>query len=113
MRVSASGTARVKGLQGPETMLGAGSLETRTALTSLSFDELKLAVERVDFGRDIEDAGVGLMVAGDLCGQPPVIGAAGQFNGLMVRRRLATDGVDEPHWKRLSGGVADIGGGGV
>ena len=85
MRVSASGTTRVKGLQGPETMLSAGSLETGTALTSLRFDELQLAVERVDFGRNIEDAGVGLMVAGDLCGQAPVIGAAGQLDGLMIR----------------------------
>ena len=84
MRVSASGATRIKGLQGPETMLSAGSLETRTALTSLRFDELQLTVKRVDLGRDVEDAGVGLVVAGDLCGQAPVIGAAGQFNGLMV-----------------------------
>ena len=113
MRVSASGATSVEGLQSPEALLGAGSLEARATLTSLRLDELQLAVERVDLGRDIEDAGVSLVVAGDLRGQPPVIGAAGQFNGLVVRRRLAADGVDEPHWKRLSGGVADVGGGGV
>ena len=113
MRVSASGATCVKGLQGPETMLGAGSLEARATLTSLRLDELQLAVERVDLGRDVEDAGVGLVVTGDLCGQAPVIGATGQIHGLVIGRRLAADGVDEPHRKWLGGGVADIGGGGI
>ena len=67
----------------------------------------------MNFGCDIEDAGVGLVIASNFCRQAPVVGAASQIHGLVVGRRLATDGVDEPHWKRLGGGVADIGGGGV
>ena len=113
MRVSTSGTASIKGLQGPETMLGTGSLEARATLTSLRLDELQLAVERVDLGRDIENASVGLVVAGDLCCQAPVVGAAGQIHGLVVGRRFAADGIDEPHREWLGGGVADVRGGGV
>ena len=113
MRVSASGATGVKSLQGSEAMLGASSLETRVTLTSLCLGELQLAVECVDLGRDVEDTGVGLMVTSDLCCQAPIVGAAGQIHGLMVGRRLATDGIDEPHWKRLGGGVADVGGGGI
>ena len=94
-------------------MLGAGPLEATATLTSLGLNELQLAVKGVNLGRDIEDTGVRLMVAGDLCCQPPIVGTAGQIHGLVIRRRLATDGVDEPHWERLGGGVADIGGGGV
>ena len=67
----------------------------------------------MDLGRDVEDASVGLMITSDLCCQAPIVGAAGQIHGLMVGQRLATDGVDEPHWKWLGGGVADVGGGGV
>ena len=52
------------------------------------------------------------MVVGDLGGQPPVVRATGQFNGLMVGRQLPGDGVDEPHWEWLGGGILDIGGGG-
>ena len=84
MRVSASGAMSVKGLQGPKTMLGAGSLEARATLTSLRLDELQLAVERVDFGRDVEDTSIGLVVAGDLCCQAPIIGATGQIHGLVI-----------------------------
>ena len=40
MRVGASGTASVKSLQGPETLLGAGSLEATSTLTSLSLSDL-------------------------------------------------------------------------
>ena len=113
MRVSASGATSVKGLQGPEAVLGAGSLEARATLTSLCLDELQLAVERVDFGRDIENTSVSFMVAGDLCRQAPIVGAAGQIHGLVIRGGLASDGVDEPHWKWLGGGVVYIGGGSV
>ena len=67
----------------------------------------------MDLGRDVEDTGVGLMVTSDFRGQTPVVGAAGQVHGLMIRRRLAADGVDEPHWKWLGGGVADVGGSGI
>ena len=94
-------------------MLGAGSFEASTTLMSLCLDELQLAVECVNFGRDIEDAGVGLMIPGDLCRQTPIVGAAGQVHGLVIGSRFAADGVDEPHRKWLGGGVADIGGGSV
>ena len=67
----------------------------------------------MDLGRDVEDAGVRLVIAGDLCRQTPVVGAGGQVHGLMIRRRLAADGIDEPHWKWLGGGVANVRGGGV
>ena len=113
MRVSASGATSVESLQGSETVLSACSLEAGATLTSLCLGELQLAVERVDFGRDIEDAGVGLVITSDLCRQAPIVSATGQIHGLVVGRRLATDGVDEPHWKRLGGGVADVRGGGV
>ena len=84
MRVSASGATSVKSLQGSEAMLGAGSLEARATLTSLCFGELQLAVERVDLGRDVKDASVSLVIAGDLRCQAPVVGAAGQVQGLVV-----------------------------
>ena len=113
MRVSASGAASVESLQGSEAVLGAGSLEARATLTSLSLGELQLAIECMDLGRDVEDASVGLVIASDLCRQAPIVGAAGQIHGLMVGRRLAADGVDEPHRKWLGRGVADVRGGGV
>jgi hypothetical protein len=113
MRVSASGTTSVEGLQGPKTVLGAGSLEARATLPSLRLGELQLAVERMDLGRDVEDAGVGLVIAGDLGRQPPVVGATGQIHGLVVGRRLPADSVDEPHREWFSGGVADVGGGSI
>ena len=93
--------------------MGAGSLEAASTLTSLGLGELQLAVERVNLGCDVEDAGVGLVITSDFCRQSLVIGAAGQIHGLVIGRRLAADGIDEPHWKRLGGGVADIGGGGI
>ena len=55
---------------------------------------------------------VHFVVVGNLGGQPPIIRAAGQLNGLMVGRRLPGDGVDEPHWEWLGGGILNIGGGG-
>ena len=113
MRVSAGGATSVKSLQGSEAVLGVGSLEARATLTSLCLDELQLAVERVDFGRDVEDTGVGLMVASDFRCQAPIVGAAGQLHSLVVGGRLAADGINEPHWKWLGGGITDIGGGSV
>ena len=113
MCVSASGAASIKGLQSPETLLGASSLEAASALTSLCLDDLQLAVEGVDLGRDVEDTSVRLVIASDLGCQAPVVSAAGQIPGLVVGRRLPTDSVDEPHWEWLSGGVADVGGGSV
>ena len=113
MRIGASGASSVKSLQGSEAMLGAGSLEAATALASLCLDELQLAVKGMNLGRDVEDACVRLVIASDLCCQTPVVRAAGQIHGLVVGRRLPTDGIDEPHWKWLSGGIADVGGGSV
>ena len=113
MRVSASGTASVESLQSSETMLGAGSLEARATLTSLRLDELQLTIERMDLGRDVEDAGIGLVISCDLGRQSPVFGVAGQIHGLVIGRRLPADSVDEPHREWLGGGVADVGGGGV
>ena len=94
-------------------MLGACSFEAGATLTRFCLGELQLAVKRVNLGRDVEDTGVGFMITSDLCRQAPIVGAAGQFQGLVVGRRLAADGIDEPHWKRLGGGIADVGGGGV
>ena len=113
MRVSASGAASIESLQGSEAMLGAGSFEAGATLTSLCLDELQLAIECMDLGRDIEDASVGLVIACDLGRQPPVVGAAGQIHGLVVRGRLPANSVDEPHGEWLGGGVADVGGGGI
>ena len=94
-------------------MLGSSSLEAAATLTSLCLDELQLAVERMDFGRDVEDAGVRLVVSSDLRRETPVVRTAGQVHGLVIRGGLASDGVDEPHGEWLSGGITDIGGGGV
>ena len=113
MRVSAGGATSVKSLQGPEAVLSACPFEAGATLTSLCLSELQLAVECVNFGRDVEDTGVSLVITSDLCRQAPIVGAAGQVHGLVVRRRFAANGVDEPHRKRLGGGVADIRGGGV
>ena len=113
MRVSASGAASVESLQGSETVLSPSSLEAATTLTSLRLDELQLAIERMDLGRDVEDAGIRLVVSGDLSREAPIVRAAGQVHGLVVRGGLASDGIDEPHGEWLGGGIADVGGGGV
>ena len=94
-------------------MLGPSSLEARATLTSLCLDELQLAIERMDFCRDIEDASVRFMIAGDLGREAPVVCAASQIRGLMIRGGLASDGVDEPHGEGLGWGVADVRGGSV
>ena len=94
-------------------MLGASSLEAATTLASLRLDELQLAIERMDLGGDIEDAGVRLVVSSDLGCEAPIVRAAGQVHGLVIRGGLASDGVDEPHGKWLGGGITDVGGGGV
>ena len=113
MCIGTSGATSVEGLQGPETVLGSCPFEAGATLTSLCLGELQLAVERVNLGRDVEDASVGLVITSDLRHQTPVVGATGQIHGLVVRRRLATDGVDEPHWKGFGRRVADVGGGGI
>ena len=113
MHVGASGATSVQSLEGSEMVLGMGPLEMATALTTSGLDHLQLAVERVYLCRDIEDTSVHFVVAGDLGGQPPVVRAASQLHGLMVGGRLPRDGVDEPHWEWLSGGITDVGGGGV
>ena len=84
MRVSAGGAASVKSLQGSEAVLGASSLEAGATLTSLCLDELQLAIECMDLGRDVEDTSVGLMITSDLRRQAPVVGAACQVHGLVV-----------------------------
>ena len=93
--------------------MGPSSLEAATTLASLRLDELQLAIERMDLGRDVEDAGVRFVVSGDLSCEAPVVRATSQIRGLMIRGGLASDGVDEPHWEWLGGGVADVGRSGV
>ena len=85
MRVGTGGTTSVQGLQSPETLWSTSTLEATTALTSGCLDDLELAVKRMDFGRDIEDAGVGLVVPSDLSCQSPIVGAASQIQGLVIR----------------------------
>ena len=113
MCVSAGGAASVESLQGSEAVLGSSPLEAATTLTSLRLDKLQLAIERVDLCRDIENAGVHFVVSGDFSCEAPIVRATGQIRGLVIRGGLASDGVDEPHWEWLGGGVADVGGGGV
>ena len=67
----------------------------------------------MNLSRDVEDAGIRLVVASDLGRQSPIVRAAGQIHGLMIGRRLPADGVNEPHWKWLGEGVADVRGGRV
>ena len=112
MRIGASGTTSVEGLQSPETLGGAGTFEAAMALTSACLDDLQLAIERVDFCRNVEDTSVGLVVAGNLSHQSPVVGATGQLHGLQVGRRLSRDGVDKPHGEWLGRGVTNVRGGG-
>ena len=97
MRINASRAAGVQGLKGSEVVLGVSPLEMATTLATGCLDNLQFAVKRVHLGRDVEDAGVRLVVASDLGCQTPVIRAAGQVHGLVVRGCLARDGVDEPH----------------
>ena len=93
--------------------MSVGPLEATATLACAHLDDLQFAVEGVDLGGDVEDSGVGVVIAGDLRRQTPVIGAAGQLCGLMIGGRLASDGVDEPHGEWLCRGVADVGGGGI
>ena len=86
MHISMSGVTSVEGLKGPEAMLSVSPLEAASALMTSHLDDVQLTVERMYLGHDIEDAGVGLMVASELGGQSPVIGAAGQVHGLVVGR---------------------------
>ena len=67
-------------------MCGASSLEAAAALTAGRLGDLQLAIEHVLLRRDVEDAGVGLVVTRDLGGQPPVVGASSQFHGLVIGR---------------------------
>ena len=71
-------------MEGPEAVLGVCSLEAATALTTGCLDDLQLAIERVYLGRDVEDSRVRVVVAGDLGGQPPIVGALSQLHGLMI-----------------------------
>jgi hypothetical protein len=87
-RISTGGAASVEGLKGPETMLGASPLETATTLTTGRFNDLHLAVEGVDLRSDVEDAGIGLVVASELSCQAPIVRASGQVHGLVIGRRL-------------------------
>ena len=89
-------------------MLGPSSLEAATTLTSLRLDELQLTIERMDFGRDVKNAGVRFVIAANLCCEAPIVRAAGQIHGLMIRGGLASDGVDEPHREWLGGGITDV-----
>ena len=112
MRISAGGVTGVEGLEGPKAVLSVSPLEATATLATGCLNNLQLAVERMYLGRDVEDAGIGLVVASDLSGQPPVVGAADQVHGLMVGRQLPGDGVDEPHGERLGRSVAYVRGGG-
>ena len=93
-------------------MRGSSSLETTAALMSARLDDLKFAVECVDLGRDVENAGVSLVIVSDLSCQPPIVGAAGQVQGLVIGRRLPGNGIDKPHGEWLGGRVANVRGGG-
>ena len=113
MCVGTSRSASIKSLEGPKSVLSLGSFETAATLTGLRFDQLQLAIERVDLSRDVENAGVRLVISGDLGREPPVVRAAGQVHGLVVRRGLTPDGVDEPHREWLGGRITDVRRGGV
>ena len=102
MCVGAGRATSVQSLQGSEAVLGSGSLEAATTLTSLRLDELQLTIERMDFGRDVEDAGIRLVIATDLRGEAPIVRASGQIHGLVIRGGLASDGVDEPHCRGVN-----------
>ena len=86
MRVSASGATGVEGLEGSETVLGASSLEAAATLTTSHLDNLQLTVERVYLGCDIEDAGVGFVIASELGCQASIIRTVGQVHSLVIRR---------------------------
>ena len=86
MRVSTSGATGVEGLEGSETVLGASSLEAAATLTTSHLDNLQLTVERVYLGCDIEDAGVGFVIASELGCQASIIRTVGQVHSLVIRR---------------------------
>ena len=113
MYVGTRGATSIQRLEGSEALLSMGPLEATVTLARARLDDLQFAVEGMDLGGDVEDPGVRFMVAGNFRHQTPVIGAMGQFRGLMIGGRLASDGVDEPHGEWLCGGVADVGGGSV
>jgi hypothetical protein len=76
------------GLEGSETVLGASSLKVAATLTTSRLDNLQLTVERVTvyLGCDIEDAGVGFVIASELGCQASIIHTAGQVHSLVIRR---------------------------
>ena len=75
-------------MKGSEAMRGTSPFEVAVALMAGCLDDLQLTIERVYLGRDVEDTGVGLVVLCKLGGQPPVVGASGQFHGLVVGRQF-------------------------
>ena len=93
-------------------MLCTSPLETAAAMTSAGLDDLQLAVECVDLGRDVESVSIGLVIASDFGRQAPVIGATSQIHGLVVGRRLPRNGVNDPHGEWLGRGIVNVGGGG-
>ena len=64
--------------------MGVSPLKAAAALMTGGFDHLQLAVERVYLGHDVEDTSVRLVITGDFSSQPPIVRAAGQFDGLVV-----------------------------
>ena len=75
-------------MKGSEAMRGTSPFEAAVALMAGRLDDLQLTIEHVYLGHDVEDTGVGLVVLCELGGQPPVVGASGQFHGLVVGRRF-------------------------
>ena len=86
MCVSVGRATSVESLKGSEVVLGVSPFEAATTLTTSGLDHLEFAVECVYLRRDVENTSVGLVVAGDLSGQSPVVCAAGQFDGLVIGR---------------------------
>ena len=63
-------------------------------------------------GGNVEDMGVHLVIAGQLCNQSPVAGLLHQLHGLMEGSGPPGYSVDEPHGEWLGGLIMVIGGGG-
>ena len=64
-------------------VVGMGSFELGTALTTCRLDDIEFAVESMHLSCNVEDMSVRLVVAGELCDQPPVAGLTCQFHGLV------------------------------
>ena len=86
MGIGTGGVAVVEGLESPKMVLSASPLKATVTLMAGCLDNLQLAIKCVYLGHDVKHLRVRLVVAGKLGDQPPVVCAAGQFNGLVVGR---------------------------